>query len=99
MRKACALLPQGSLARGRVLLSPPVIAYYDPIRRSRRHAVISRLCRLYTTPSLCGHASAAHETFPTFAAALSARAIDLTPAGSRNLSRCFRSAMPGFLVS
>lgn len=51
-----ALLPQGSLARGRVLLSHPVIAYYDPIRRTRRHAVLSRPCRLYTAPSLCGHA-------------------------------------------
>jgi hypothetical protein len=43
---------------------------------------------LIPTPSLCGHASATHEPFPTFTAALSARAIDLTPAGPRFLSRC-----------
>ena len=59
-------LPQGSLAPGRVLLSPPLIAYYDPIRQSRRHATTSRHSRLYAAPSLCGHASATHETFPTF---------------------------------
>jgi hypothetical protein len=81
-------LPQGSLAPGRVLLSRPLIAYYDPIRQSRGHATTSRQSRLYVTPSLCGHASATRETFPTFTAALSARAIDHTPAGLRNPSRC-----------
>jgi hypothetical protein len=81
-------LPQGSLARGRVLLSRSVVAYYDPIRQSRRHAMTSRLGRLYTAPSLCGHASATRETFPTFTAVLSTRAIDPTPAGSRDLSHC-----------
>jgi hypothetical protein len=83
-----ASLPQGSLARGRVLLSRPVIAYYDPIRQSRGHAVTSRQGRLYTAPSLCGHASATRETFPTFTAVPSTRAIDPTPAGSRDLSHC-----------
>ena len=37
---------------------------------------------LYATPSLCGHAEAAHETFPTFTAALSTRAVDHTPCPS-----------------
>ena len=40
-------LPQGSLAPVRVVLSRSIIAYYDPIRRPRRHAGISRPCRLY----------------------------------------------------
>ena len=58
-------------------------AYYDPIRQSRGHATISRHCRLYVAPSLCGSASATRETFPTFTAALSTRAIDHTPVGPR----------------
>jgi hypothetical protein len=76
-----AALPQGSLAPGRVLLSRPIVAYYDPIRQSRGHATSSRHCRLYVAPSLCGSASATRETFPTFAAVLSTRAIDHTPVG------------------
>ena len=76
------------MAPGGVLLSLPLIAYYDPIRQSRGHAVTSRQRRLYPAPSLCGHASATHETFPTFTAALSARAVDHTPVGPRNPSRC-----------
>ena len=36
---------------------------------------------LYAAPSLCGHAEATHETFPTFTAALSTRAVDHTPVG------------------
>jgi hypothetical protein len=38
---------------------------------------------VYIAPSLCRHASAIHETFPTSAAVLSARAIDPTPVGLR----------------
>jgi hypothetical protein len=78
-----AALPQGPLAPVRVLLSRSIVAYYDPIRRSRRHAATSRPCRLYAAPSLCGSASATHETFPTFTAVLSTRAIDHTPVGPR----------------
>jgi len=62
-------------------LSRSITAYYDPIRQSREHAAISRHCRLYAAPSLCGSASATRETFPTFTAALSTRAIDHTPVG------------------
>jgi hypothetical protein len=93
-----AALPQGPLAPVRVLLSRSIVAYYDPIRRSRRHAATSRPCRLYAAPSLCGSASATHETFPTFPAVLSARAVDLTPVGPRSPTRCARAAIPGFLV-
>jgi len=50
------------------MLSRAIIAYYDPIRQSRRHAAISRHGRLYATPSLCGSTSATNETFPTFTA-------------------------------
>ena len=85
VQAAVAALPQGSLAPERVLLSPSITAYYDPIRQSREHATISRPCRLYAAPSLCGSASATRETFPTFPAALSMRAIDLTPVGSQPL--------------
>src|SRR5207253_7178342 len=91
-------LPQGSLAPVRVMLSRSIVAYYDPIRLSRGHAATSRSSRLYAAPSLCGSASATHETFPTFPAALSMRAVDLTPVGPRPLSRCAGTAIPGFLV-
>jgi hypothetical protein len=83
VREALAPLPQASLAPVRVVLSRSIIAYYDPIRRPRRHAGISRPCRLYPAPSLCGSASATRETFPTFPPALSLRAVDPTPAGPR----------------
>ena len=83
-----ASLPQGSLAPVRVVLSRSLIAYYDPIRQSRRHAVISRPCRLYAAPSLCGSAEATNETFPTFTAVLSTRAADPTPVSPARLSRC-----------
>jgi hypothetical protein len=72
-------LPQGSLAPARVLLSRAIVAYSDPIRQSRRHAALSRPRRLYAAPSLCGSASATRETFPTFPAVLSTRAVDLAP--------------------
>jgi len=76
-----ASLPQGSLAPVRVMLSRSLIAYRDPIRQSRKHVATSQPCCLYATPSLCGSAKATRETFPTFAAALSTRAIDPTPVG------------------
>ena len=78
-----ASLPQGSLARVRVVLSRSVVAYYDPIRQSRRHAATSRASRLYAAPSLCGSAEATRETFPTFVAVLSTRAADRPPVGPR----------------
>ena len=85
VQAAVAALPQGSLAPERVLLSRSITAYYDPIRQSHGHATISRPGRLYAAPSLCGSASATRETFPTFTAVLSTRAIDHTPVG---LLRC-----------
>ena len=72
-------LPQGPLAPVRVMLSRPIVAYYDPIRQSRRHAATSRLSRLYAAPSLFGSASATCGTFPTFAAVPSVHAADPTP--------------------
>ena len=72
-------LPQGSLAPVRVMLSRSILAYYSPMRQSRRHAATSRPLRLYAAPSLCGSASATRETFPTFAAVLSLHAADPTP--------------------
>jgi hypothetical protein len=77
-------LPQGSLAPVRVMLSRSILAYYDPMRQSRRHAATSRL-RLYAAPSLCGSASATCETFPTFTTVLSMHAIDPTPVAHRVL--------------
>ncbi len=92
-----APLPQGSLAPVRVVLSRSLIAYYDPIRQSRRHAATSRPCRLYVAPSLDGSAQATHETFPTFTAALSTRAVDRYAGGSVAPSRCLGATIPGFL--
>src|SRR2546428_694137 len=80
-REACAPLPQGSLAPDRVMLSRSIVAYYDPIRQSHRHAAISRPGRLYAAPSLCGSASATRGTFPTCAAVPSMHVVDPTPAG------------------
>ena len=98
VQAAVAALPQGSLAPERVLLSPSITAYYDPIRQSREHATISRPCRLYAAPSLCGSASATRETFPTFPALLSPRAADPTPVGPRRppvvpAARCQASSL------
>jgi hypothetical protein len=92
-----AALPQGSLAPVRVVLSRSISAYYDPIRQSRRHAATSRLCRLYAAPSLCESAKATHETFPTFAAVLSTRAVDPTPVGPLRSPVVFAHRVPGFL--
>jgi hypothetical protein len=48
-------LPQGSLAPVRVMLSRSLIAYYDPMRQSRKHAATSRLCA-YTQRLRCAGA-------------------------------------------
>jgi hypothetical protein len=99
VQAAAATLPQGPLAPVRVLLSRSITAYYGPIRQSHGHATISRHCRLYAAPSLCGSASATRETFPTFAAVLSIRAIDHTPVGPRRcpVARAHRGArLPRF---
>jgi len=50
-----AAAPQGSLAPDRVLLSRSLLAYYDPIRQSRRHAATSR-CLAYTPRLRCAGA-------------------------------------------
>ena len=99
VRAAAAALPQGSLAPEPVLLSRSIAAYYDPIRQSSEHATISRTGRVYVAPSLCGSASATRETFPTFTAVLSTRAIDHTPVGPRRcpVARARRNArLPRF---
>jgi len=77
------LYPRGPWLRAGLCCSQTIIAYSDPIRRSRGHAGISRPGRLYPAPSLCGSASATRETFPTFPVALSIRAVDPTPVGPR----------------
>ena len=48
-------------------------------------------------PERSPSASATRETFPTFAAAPSTRAIDHTPVGSRCCPVTVRIAIPGFL--
>jgi hypothetical protein len=92
-----ASLPQGSLAPDRVMLSRSLLAYYDPIRQSRRRAATSRPSRLYAAPSLCGSASATRGTFPTFPAVLSPPAVDPTPAGSLRRPVARDAAIPGSL--
>jgi hypothetical protein len=96
--RGTAPLPQGSLAPDRVLLSQPLIAYYDPIRQSRWHATISRQGRLYVTPSLCGRASATRGTFPTFTAPLSSRAADHNRWVRGAVPLRVRPSIPGFLA-
>ena len=80
------------------MLSRSILAYYDPIRPSRRHVAISRDHRLYATPSLCGSAEATHETFPPFPAVLSLRAADPTPVGSPPPPVVLGRTIPGFLA-
>jgi len=92
-----ASLPQGSSAPVRVMLSRSLTALLDPIRQSRGHAATSQPCCLYAAPSLCGSAEATHETFPTFAAVLSTRAIDHTPAGPWCSPVVFAPRVPGCL--
>jgi hypothetical protein len=96
-REACASLPQGSLAPTRVMLSRSIVAYYDPIRQSHRHAATSRPGRLYAAPSLCGSASATRGTFPTFADVPSIACRRPYPDGPAVPSRCTHTAIPGFL--
>ncbi len=48
-------LPQGFLAPVRVVLSRSILAYYDLMRQSRRHAATSRLCA-YTQRLRCAGA-------------------------------------------
>jgi hypothetical protein len=94
-----AAVPQGSLAPVRVLLSRAIVAYYDPIRQSREHASISRPCRLYVAPSLCGSASATRETFPTFAARTLQPCRRLYAGGfAAAVPLLVRRAIPGFLA-
>ena len=50
-----AFLPQGSLAPVRVVLSRSILAYYSPMRQSRRHAATSRSCT-YTQRLRCAGA-------------------------------------------
>jgi len=80
------------------MLSRSILAYYDPIRPSRRHGATSRGGRLYAPPSLCGSAEATHETFPPFPAVLSLRAADPTPVGSPSPPVVLGQAISGFLA-
>ena len=86
------------MAPVRVVLSRTIIAYYDPIRPSRRHGATSRGHRLYATPSLCGSAEATRETFPPFPVVLSPRAADLTPVGPLALPVSLGQAITGCLA-
>ena len=96
VREAFASLPQGSLAPVRVMLSRSIIAYYDPIRQSRRHAAISRLCA-YTQRLRCAGAPRRPAgpsllSLPCFPCMLST-----LPRWSTVPSRCTHTAIPGFL--
>ncbi len=74
-------LPQGSLAPVRVMLSLSLIAYYDPIRQTRRHMAISKP-RSYTPCLRCAGAPRRPPSPSlSFVAVLSPRAVIRTPAG------------------
>ena len=97
VRTAIAALPQGSLAPVRVLLSRSIIAYYDPIRQSRRHATISRLAA-YTPRLRCAGAPRR----PTRPSLLSLPCCPHVPSTIRRWVRdavplLVRAAIPGFL--
>jgi hypothetical protein len=89
-------LPQGPLAPVRVMLSRSIIAYYDPMRQSRRHAAISRLCA-YTQRLRCAGA-------PRRPARPSLLSLPCFPCMPSTLprwrivpSRCTRTMLPDFL--
>ena len=95
VRRASAPLPQGSLAPARVMLSRAIIAYYDPMRRSRRHAAISLLA--YTQRLRCAGA-------PRRPAGPSLLLLPCFPHMPSTLtrwptvpSRCPHTVIPGFL--
>jgi len=75
----------GSGSRSVVMSHRRLLRPHPSVSRARGDFAASGL---YPASSLCGHASATRETFPTFTAVLSTRAIDPTPAGSRDLSHC-----------
>jgi len=89
-------LPQGSLAPVRVVLSRSIIAYYNPMRQSRRHAATSRLCA-YTQRLRCAGA-------PRRPARPSLLSLPCFPCMPSTLprwrivpSRCTRTMLPDFL--
>ena len=88
VREARGLPTPGVLGSGpssAVSVHPRVLRPHPSVSRARGDFAASGL---YPASSLCGHASATRETFPTFTAVLATRAIDPTPAGSRDLSHC-----------
>jgi len=89
-------LPQGSLAPDRVMLSQSIIAYYSPMRHSRRHTATSRLCA-YTQRLRCAGA-------PRRPARPSLLSLPCFPCMPSTLprwsivrSRCTRTMLPDFL--
>lgn len=74
-------LPQGPLAPVRVMLSLSIVAYYDPIRQTRRHMATSEPCSY--TPCLRCAGVPRRPPSPSLSCStvLSLRAIIRTPAG------------------
>jgi len=75
-------------------LSSPL---YAPMRQSRRLPLISQDHWLYSGSLPYDLVWAATETFPTFTAVLSTRAVDHTPVGPLRPPVAFGEAIPGFL--
>jgi len=89
-------LPQGSLAPVRVMLSRSIIAYYSPMRQSRRHAATSRLCA-YTQRLRCAGAPR-RPARPSLLLLPCFPCMPLTlPRWSTVPSRCTHTVIPGFL--
>jgi hypothetical protein len=89
-------LPQGFLAPVRVVLSQTILAYYSPMRQSRRHAATSRFCA-YTQRLRCAGA-------PRRPARPSLLLLPCFPCMPSTLlrwciapSRCARTMLPDFL--
>jgi hypothetical protein len=94
-RGTVAPLPQGSLAPVRVMLSRSILAYYGPMRRSRRHAAISLLA--YTQRLRCAGAPRRPAGPSLLSLPLFPRMPSTRPRCSTAPSRCTHTAIPGFL--
>ena len=95
VREACAPLPQWPLAPVRVVLSRSILAYYDPMRQSRRHAATSLIA--YTQRLRCAGAPR-RPAGPSLLLRLCFPCMSPTlPRWPTVSSRCTHTAIPGFL--
>jgi hypothetical protein len=90
-----AFLPQGSLAPVRVVLSRSIIAYYYPMRQSRRHAATSLLA--YTQRLRCAGAPRRPARPSLLLLTCFPCMLSTLPRWRVVSSRCTRTTLPDFL--